>query len=209
MTLDEIITLGKMGYSKADIAALTAPTTPVARPIAPTTPVAQPIAPTIPVAQPTAPVAQPTAPTTLVAQSIAPTTPVAQPTAPTTPVAQPTAPTTPVAQPTAPATPFVDYLQTLGAAASGQIAPASVAANLGISAGVAPVATPTPSAPAAPSAGTPLTVEQATQLFQQYTLNGVANGVDLPPNVDDVLAARFNSLYGVDTSKNNGGKQNG
>ena len=158
MTLDEIITLGKMGYSKADIAALTAP---------------------IPVAQP---IAQPT------------------------PVAQPTAPTIPVAQPTAPATPFVDYLQALGAAVSGQTTPAPVAANLGISAGVAPAATPTPSAPAAPSAGTPLTVEQATQLFQQYTLNGVANGVDLPPNVDDVLAVRFNSLYGVDTSKNNGGK---
>ena len=183
MTLDEIITLGKMGYSKADIAALTAPA-----------PVAQPTAPTIPVAQPIAPVAQPTAPTI----------PVAQPTVPT-PVVQPTAPT-PVVQPIAPATPFVDYLQTLGAAVSAQTAPAPVAANLGISAGVAPAATPTPSAPAAPSAGTPLTVEQATQLFQQYTLNGVANGVDLPPNVDDVLAARFNSLYGVDTSKNNGGK---
>ena len=167
MTLDEILMLGKMGYSKADIAVLSG-----------STPVAQPIAPT----------------------------PVAQPTAPTIPVVQPIAPTTPVAQPTAPATSFVDYLQTLGAAVSGQTAPAPVAANLGISAGVAPVATPTPSAPAAPSAGTPLTVEQATQLFQQYTLNGVANGVDLPPNVDDVLAARFNSLYGVDTSKNNGGK---
>ena len=168
MTLDEIITLGKMGYSKADIAALTAPTIPVAQPTAPTTPVAQPIAPTTSVAQPIAP--------------------------------------TPVAQPTAPATSFVDYLQTLGAAVSGQTAPAPVVANLGISAGVAPAAIPTPSAPAAPSAGTPLTVEQATQLFQQYTLNGVANGVDLPPNVDDVLAARFNSLYGVDTSNNNGGK---
>ena len=165
MTLDEIITLGKMGYSKADIAAFAAPT-PVAQPIAPTS-VAQPIAPTS--------------------------------------VAQPIASTS-VAQPTAPATPFVDYLQSLGAAVSAQTAPAPVAANLGISAGVAPAATPTSSAPAAPSAGTPLTVEQATQLFQQYTLNGVANGVDLPPNVDDVLAARFNSLYGVDTSKNNGGK---
>ena len=197
MTLDEILMLGKMGYSKADIAVLSG-STPVAQPIAPT-PVAQPTAPTIPVAQPTAP-------TIPVAQPTASTIPVAQPTAPTIPVVQPIAPTTPVAQPTAPATSFVDYLQTLGAAVSGQTAPAPVAANLGISAGVAPVATPTPSAPAAPSAGTPLTVEQATQLFQQYTLNGVANGVDLPPNVDDVLAARFNSLYGVDTSKNNGGK---
>jgi hypothetical protein len=73
-------------------------------------------------------------------------------------------------------------------------------AQLGASAGVAPAPIAPAPAPAGP-ASTPLTVEQATQLFQQFTVNGVANGVDLPPNVDDVLAARFNSLYGVDTSK--------
>ena len=55
--------------------------------------------------------------------------------------------------------------------------------------------------------GEALTTEAATKLFQQYMLNGQTQGIELPPNADEVLAKRFMSLYGVDTT--NGGKTNG
>ena len=166
LTIEDIITLGKMGYTSAQVAAMQAQApapAPAPAPVVAPAPVPAPAPAPVPV--------------------VAPTVPAPAPVPASAPVA---------------GGQFVNYLAQLGASAG--VAPIASAPAL---APTVPAPAPAPAGPAS----TPLTVEQATQLFQQFTVNGVANGVDLPPNVDDVLAARFNSLYGVDTSK--GEKTNG
>lgn len=60
---------------------------------------------------------------------------------------------------------------------------------------VAPIAT-TPS-----NAG--ITPEEATKLFQAWSMGQATQNIELPPTADEVLAKRFASLYGVDTTQNN------
>ena len=45
-----------------------------------------------------------------------------------------------------------------------------------------------------------LTSEEATKLFQAWSMGAASQSVELPPTADDILKARFESLYGVDTS---------
>ena len=57
---------------------------------------------------------------------------------------------------------------------------------------------------AQPMAQTPsnagLTSEEATKLFQAWSMGAATQNVELPPTADDILTARFKSLYGVDTT---------
>lgn len=57
---------------------------------------------------------------------------------------------------------------------------------------------------AQPMAQTPsnagLTSEEATKLFQAWSMGAATQSVELPPTADDILTARFKSLYGVDTT---------
>lgn len=60
--------------------------------------------------------------------------------------------------------------------------------------------------PAITPANAGITPEAATQLFQAWSRGAATQNVELPPNADDVLAARFKSLYGVDTTNQNTNK---
>ena len=90
-------------------------------------------------------------------------------------------PNTPVVQnPT-----FAQQLEAIGAALqqpAGQQPPATNVVNQ-------PVTTP---------ANAGITPEEATKLFQAWSLGQATQNVELPPTADEVLARRFNSLYGVD-----------
>ena len=55
--------------------------------------------------------------------------------------------------------------------------------------------------PAATPSNTGLTSEEATKLFQAWSRGAATQNVELPPVADDILASRFKSLYGVDTSQ--------
>ena len=48
-----------------------------------------------------------------------------------------------------------------------------------------------------------ITPEEATKLFQAWSMGAATQSVELPPSATDVLNQRFNSLYGVDTTKQN------
>ena len=64
-----------------------------------------------------------------------------------------------------------------------------------------------PQTQVAPIAATPsnagVTPEEATKLFQAWSMGQATQNIELPPTADDVLAKRFASLYGVDTTQNN------
>ena len=120
--------------------------------------------------------------------------PVAQPVAPA-PVAQPVASApvapAPVAQPVAPApvAPAQDFSQLL----------ANLGASLQAPAQPQIVQNPTP-APAPTPSNTGITPEEATKLFQAWSMGQATQSIELPPSADEVLAKRFASLYGADTS---------
>lgn len=64
-----------------------------------------------------------------------------------------------------------------------------------------PAPQPPVNEPAITPANAGITPEEATKLFQAWSMGAASQTVDLPPTADEVLAKRFNSLYGVDTSK--------
>ena len=90
----------------------------------------------------------------------------------------------PVAQPAAPD--FSQLLANLGASLQAPAQP-QIVQNL------TPAPAPTPS-------NTGITPEEATKLFQAWSMGLATQSIELPPNANDVLANRFASLYGVDTS---------
>ena len=105
---------------------------------------------------------------------------------------------------------FVAALQTLGAAINqpAQPAPTNVLpASLQQPQQAQPQAAPIqqPQAPIASPQVTPsnagITPEEATKLFQAWSMGQATQNIELPPSADDILAQRFASLYGVDTSK--------
>lgn len=57
--------------------------------------------------------------------------------------------------------------------------------------------------PALTPANAGITPDEATKLFQAWSMGNASQTVELPPTADDVLAKRFNSLYGVDTTQTN------
>ena len=177
MTLQEIQSLVAAGFTKSDIMALTQPAQ-VGQPVAQ---VQQPVAQVQqPVAQVQQPVAQVQQPVAQVQQPI-----VQQPAQqPINPVLSPN---TAVAQnPT-----LAQQLEAIGAA-------------LQQPAGQQPPATNVVNQPATTPANAGITPEEATKLFQAWSLGQATQNVELPPTADEVLARRFNSLYGVDiTAKEN------
>ena len=67
-----------------------------------------------------------------------------------------------------------------------------------------PPATNVVNQPVTTPANAGITPEEATKLFQAWSLGQATQNVELPPTADEVLARRFNSLYGVDiTAKEN------
>ena len=118
----------------------------------------------------------------------------------------------PVAQPVQPEAQPVDFttaLQALGTLLNTQSQqPAPTSAQMPASFQPQPV--PQVTQPqtvqpqAAPIAQTPsnagLTSEEATKLFQAWSMGAATQNVELPPTADDILTARFKSLYGVDTT---------
>lgn len=175
MTLQEIQSLVAAGFTKSDIMALSQP----AQAGQPVAPVQQPVA-TVqqPVAQVQQPVVQP-----IVQQPVAQAQqPVVQPAQ--QPINAVLSPNTLVAQnPT-----FAQQLEAIGAA-------------LQQPAGQQPPATNVVNQPATTPANAGITPEEATKLFQAWSLGQATQNVELPPTADDVLARRFNSLYGVDITK--------
>lgn len=122
--------------------------------------------------------------------------------------AQPVQPVQPAAQPVQPEAQSVDFttaLQALGTLLNTQSQqPAPTSAQMPASFQPQPV--PQVAQPQAqPMAQTPsnagLTSEEASKLFQAWSMGAATQNIELPPNVDDILAARFNSLYGVDTTQ--------
>ena len=110
----------------------------------------------------------------------------------------------PQAQPEAQPVDFATTLQALGAIINKQ-GQQPAPTNAQIPASMQPVAQPQTIQPQAqPVATTPsnagLTSEEATKLFQAWSMGAASQNVELPPTADDILTARFQSLYGVDTS---------
>lgn len=111
-------------------------------------------------------------------------------------------------QPAAPAQPetqqidFVAGLQALGALINQQgQQPAPINAQLPAS--LQPAAQPQieQAAPAATPSNAGLTPEDATKLFQAWSMGQATQNIELPPTADEILEARFKSLYGVDVTK--------
>lgn len=110
----------------------------------------------------------------------------------------------PQAQPEAQKVDFATTLQALGALINKQ-GQQPAPTNAQLPASMQPVAQPQTIQPQAqPVATTPsnagLTSEEATKLFQAWSMGAATQNVELPPTADDILKARFESLYGVDTS---------
>lgn len=111
----------------------------------------------------------------------------------------------PQAQPEAQQVDFATTLQALGALINKQ-GQQPAPTNAQLPASMQPVAQPQAIQPQIqPVATTPsnagLTSEEATKLFQAWSMGAATQNVELPPIADDILKARFESLYGVDTSK--------
>ena len=134
-----------------------------------------------PVAQAGQPVAQVQQPVAQAGQPVAQAQqPIAQQPA-QQPINAVLSPNTPVVQnPT-----FAQQLEAIGAA-------------LQQPAGQQPPATNVVNQPATTPANAGITPEEATKLFQAWSLGQATQNVELPPTADEVLARRFNSLYGVD-----------
>ena len=110
----------------------------------------------------------------------------------------------PQAQPEAKQVDFATTLQALGAIINKQ-GQQPAPTNAQLPASMQPVAQSQTIQPQAqPVATTPsnagLTSEEAAKLFQAWSMGAATQNVELPPNADDILKARFESLYGVDTS---------
>ena len=177
--LNDIITLQTLGFSNEQIMTLAGGSqTPQAQPQQIQAPQAQPVAQPVQAA-PTMP-QQIQAPIPQQIQAPIPQASQVQP--------QPVAPQIQQTQPVGGnPSEFLQSIYNLGAAINAQPQPQPQTVQ------------PAP-APQA-SQGTPLTTEEATKLFQNYMVHGQTQGIELPPNADDVLAKRFMSLYGVDTKE--------
>lgn len=46
-----------------------------------------------------------------------------------------------------------------------------------------------------------ITPEEATKLFQAWSMGQATQNIELPPSADEVLEKRFKTLFGADTSK--------
>ena len=66
-----------------------------------------------------------------------------------------------------------------------------------------PPATNAANQPAMTPANSGITPEEATKLFQAWSMGQATQNIELPPSANDVLARRFNSLYGVDITQQN------
>ena len=120
------------------------------------------------------------------------------------PQPQPAVQPQPQAQPEAQQVDFATTLQALGALINKQ-GQQPAPTNAQLPASMQPVAQPQAIQPQVqPVATTPsnagLTSEEATKLFQAWSMGAAMQNVELPPTADDILKARFESLYGVDTS---------
>ena len=119
-------------------------------------------------------------------------------------VPQPVQPEAQPVQPEAQPVDFTTALQALGTLLNKQSQqPAPTSAQMPASFQPQPV--PQLTQPQAqPMAQTPsnagLTSEEATKLFQAWSMGAATQNVELPPTADDILTARFKSLYGVDTT---------
>ena len=55
--------------------------------------------------------------------------------------------------------------------------------------------------PATTPANAGITPEEATKLFQAWSMGQATQNIELPPSADEVLEKRFKTLFGADTSK--------
>lgn len=106
----------------------------------------------------------------------------------------------PQAQPEAKQVDFATTLQALGALINKQ-GQQPVPTNAQLPASMQPVAQPQTQPIATTPSNAGLTSEEATKLFQAWSMGAASQNVELPPTADDILTARFQSLYGVDTSQ--------
>lgn len=105
----------------------------------------------------------------------------------------------PQAQPEAKQVDFATTLQALGAIINKQ-GQQPAPTNAQLPASMQPVAQPQVQPGATTPSNAGLTSEEATKLFQAWSMGAASQNVELPPTADDILTARFQSLYGVDTS---------
>ena len=102
-------------------------------------------------------------------------------------------------QPQAQPVDFATTLQALGALINKQ-GQQPGPTNAQLPASMQPVAQPQAQPVATTPSNAGLTSEEAAKLFQAWSMGAATQNVELPPNADDILKARFESLYGVDTS---------
>lgn len=131
----------------------------------------------------------------------------AAPVQPATPV-QPEAASPAIVQPATPVQPetqqidFIAGLQALGALINQQ-GQQPTPTNVQLPASLQPATQPQieQAAPAATPSNAGLTPEDATKLFQAWSMGQATQNIELPPTADEILEARFKSLYGVDVTK--------
>ena len=97
---------------------------------------------------------------------------------------------------------FVAGLQALGALINQQ-GQQPAPTNAQLPASLQPATQPQieQAAPAATPSNAGLTPEDATKLFQVWSMGQATQNIELPPTADEILEARFKSLYGVDVTK--------
>ena len=97
---------------------------------------------------------------------------------------------------------FLAGLQALGALINQQ-GQQPAPTNAQLPASLQPAAQPQieQAAPAATPSNAGLTPEDATKLFQAWSMGQATQNIELPPTADEILEARFKSLYGVDVTK--------